>query len=487
MGPQYPALLNNPKRKNRATFLLEKIAITSAFLWIAVTAASSPSAAQQQNPLASGMTLRLSCDVISAFTFPEIHLRKQLQETIEGAQIIGDSFTTGKMQVTCGQSGNAATIRLILDSITVLQGHATKPVTNNLKTEFDAYATVNARTEKYIFIKTDGIQYAPARTFASATLQFDNVEALAIGPLAGVAAKLTAGAVANKLENSKQEQAAHLAEKIAAELSRQLDQQAQPLLNNLDTKFRAMFFDSLIAAQRLPGASYFQSTIDALWLNVLIPQASGLQRDPLVSGNRGALSLHISEAVVNHIFASYFGDTSFTGEHLKEMLQLLNSKISRHPPNITDTDTDYQFTLQNHEPIKTIFQDDSATLIFQFARVTFKGRDISPVAIGIRLSRISSGSSTSSPSLASAGNHAIAFQDLYVSSLHDHAVDSDLHRYIDKELRPLVPSRLDLPKIQLPQELSQLGQIEMSHLTSTQGWLFVEFSLLKNISAGLQK
>jgi hypothetical protein len=311
-----------------------------------------------------------------------------VQEYVENTLMQGTALTSGTASAIPYPSTEGIGLSLLLQTTTdayTLNTNAPRP---DILVNFDWTIATSAVTRKDILCREDGFYLYPAQTNAQSAITINGLEASASGLFWRLKSRIAERMAWNQLLETKQQNEAQAAAKIAAELNQMVDARAAEKIASLQSWYRTYVYEPLITRGMLGGRLGMGSDND--WLAVvgtaggdLLPVDAGAipgLSDALASG--GELVVRAHQSLLNQMVAQRFGGMFLTDVEIGEAV----GRKAPEPRTVAEVlgskREELGMTLDD-EPLALAFTEGSIRMTLRLARLETLGKTVTRVAIPI--------------------------------------------------------------------------------------------------------
>jgi len=389
-----------------------------------------------------------------------------MTDVILGSYTRGTAFSQAHVSFGFFPSQEHATLELRM------QGSTTCPANVAERGRIAIYSSSNTaiRANKRVFLNAEGLQLAPAVASSVTNVQINDVDAGR--RLVERLAWRRVGRMTPQIEEAA-------SQRVQAEASSKLDQQAAAALAGANNMFRQQIRAPLLRCDAWPAQCQFWTDHDHLRISLVQhndAQLAVASRAPdfpatydLAIGAHESMIVNLSEAVL--------GGATIEDQTWLELVKLLTGDPPR-PLWVHDRSERWSVTLADERPIVPHFDDDQVGFTLRVCNVT-RGSDMFKHVVEIEASFLPR-CTRDGPELIRDGAVAVRFAKPQGTEEQE-----ETREFLIRKFSAVFPSKLHFAGITPPDggSLGKLNSLELAEFQSARGWLTLGYQLKTAASA----
>lgn len=290
----------------------------------------------------------------------------EVNDVIIDARVVGSGTIEGKTTAIFVPREPVAEIRLVLEGELASE---TKSRRDPVTLETSTRGTV--RAEKSILVSTTGIKTQPAKAKAVLTSETRNLQINAGGMVAGIARRA--------VSERKGEVQAAATRKAEQRISRQVDDEANPQIADLDKRFQSIL-GPLFQTSLVPQNWAFGTTESSFWTRMAVASSWQVASPTPPPATQDAdLVVRVHQSAANNGAAVGLAGRLVEEEKLVEELKARFEKVPEALQR-PESEPAWRFSFAREQPISLSFDDGLVRLVLRIDQFRRDGVDRVPPA-----------------------------------------------------------------------------------------------------------
>ena len=406
--------------------------------------------------------------------FVEINGSSEIEDTTDITDVILGTSITGvaetKGMITAAMVPNKDRVSIDIR----LKGETTsKNVGTNRGVVIHNRGVTQINATKRVYFDLTGIHSDPAEAECTTDSTIDSIEAKS---------ELMHRIAWKRVGKTKQKANSIASQHAEVRVEESVDTQAGEMLSKASETYQEQFRKPLLRRDGFPEVLLGQSTKDDLTIQLKqigrFQVAAATPAPALIAPHDLAVRIH--ESLVRNLSETALAGVTLTDEGLEELLREAGAEVPEELQISPDRES-WSITFSSSRPISVEFRQNKVTIAIRGRRFTQGERNIADpiqIAATYRLEKVGKGSK-----LTRDGDVAIDFIGRETLNARQVAFRTVLRRKFGALFKPEFASE----GLQLPGAMEKLGALEVSELSSANGWFVLSWKISEKVlkTAGL--
>ncbi|MEC9002946.1 MAG: hypothetical protein VX644_06205 [Planctomycetota bacterium] len=392
----------------------------------------------------------------------EVEDTTDITDVILGTSITGVAETKGLITAAMVPNKDRVSIDIRLKGETTSKNVGTNRgvvIHNRGVTQIDA--------TKRVYFDLTGIHSDPAEAKCTTDSTIDSIEAKS---------ELMHRIAWKRVGKTKQKANSIASQHAEVRVEESVDTQAGEMLGKVSETYQEQFRKPLLRRDGFPEVLLGQSTKDDLTIQLKQIgrfQVAAATPAPALTAPRD-LAVRIHESLVRNLSETALAGVTLTDEGLEELLREAGAEVPEELQISPDRES-WSITFSSSRPISVEFRQNKVTIAIRGRRFTQGERNIADpirIAATYRLEKVGKGSK-----LTRDGEVAIDFIGRETLNARQVAFRTVLRRKFGALFKPEFASE----GLQLPGAMEKLGALEVSELSSANGWFVLSWKISEKV------
>ncbi|MFP6621423.1 MAG: hypothetical protein VB877_18915 [Pirellulaceae bacterium] len=406
--------------------------------------------------------------------FVEINGSSEVEDTTDITDVILGTSITGvaktKGMITAAMVPNKDRVSIDIR----LKGETTsKNVGINRGVVIHNRGVTQIKASKRVYFDLTGIHSDPAEAECTTDSTVDSIEAKS---------QMMQRIAWKRVGKTKQRANSIASQHAEVRVEESVDAQTDEKLGKVSETYQEQFRKPLLRRDGFPEVLIGQSTKDELTVQlkqIARFQVAAATPAPALTATHD-LAVRIHESLVRNLSETALAGVTLTDEGLEEMLKEAGAEVPEELQISPDRES-WSITFASSRPISVEFRQDKVTIAIRGRRFTQGERNITDpirIAATYRLEKVGKGSK-----LTRDGEVSIDFIGREILNARQVAFRTVLRRKFGALFKPEFASQ----GLQLPGAMEKLGALEVSELSSRNGWFVLSWKISEKVlkTAGL--